>query len=85
MEIVKFSARTRQRRPSDRYLHTPIWEMETRRESFPAVIICPGGAYFFVLPSGRSDPVAMPFLGPGATRCSSSTTPWGKRPRASAR
>ena len=30
------------------YLHTPIWEMEVRREQFPAVVICPGGAYAMV-------------------------------------
>ena len=26
------------------YLHTPITEMAVRRESFPTVVLCPGGA-----------------------------------------
>ena len=27
------------------YLHTPITEMAVRRERFPTVVLCPGGAY----------------------------------------
>lgn len=46
------------------YLHTPIWEMETRREKFPAVVICPGGAYAFVS-EREADPVAAPIFAQG--------------------
>ena len=46
------------------YLHSPIMEMEPRREKFPSVVICPGGAYVFV--SKREyDPVALEYLSAG--------------------
>ena len=64
MEIVKFQPVPGSDGQVTGYLHTPIWEMETRRESFPAVIICPGGAYF-LCSQRESDPVAMPFLARG--------------------
>ena len=37
MEIVKFQPVPGSDGQVTGYLHTPIWEMETRRESFPAV------------------------------------------------
>ncbi len=46
------------------YLHTPVWEMEVRRESFPAVVLCPGGAYAFVS-EREADPVALAFFARG--------------------
>ena len=64
MEIVKFQPVPGSDGQVTGYLHTPIWEMETRRESFPAVIICPGGAYF-LCSQRESYPVAMPFLARG--------------------
>ena len=46
------------------YLHSPLTEMDLRRESFPAVLVCPGGGYEFC--SQREDePVAMAFLARG--------------------
>lgn len=46
------------------YLHSPITEMEKRREAFPAVLVCPGGGYEFC--SQREDePVAMAFFARG--------------------
>lgn len=46
------------------FLHTPIWEMEVRREVFPAVVICPGGAYAMVS-EREAEPVAMRFFARG--------------------
>ncbi len=46
------------------YLHEPVWEMAVRREQFPAVVVCPGGAYAFVS-QREADPVAMEFLARG--------------------
>lgn len=46
------------------YLHTPIAEMETRRETFPSVVICPGGGYEFVS-AREADPVALRFFAAG--------------------
>lgn len=46
------------------YLHTPIWEMEVRREQFPAVVICPGGAYAMVS-EREAEPIALPFFAEG--------------------
>ncbi len=46
------------------YLHTPVWEMEVRRESFPAVVVCPGGAYAMVS-EREAEPVAFPFFARG--------------------
>lgn len=46
------------------YLHTPVWEMPVRRERFPAVVICPGGAYAFVS-EREADPVALAFFARG--------------------
>lgn len=46
------------------YLHTPIWEMDVRRESYPALVICPGGAYAMVS-EREAEPVAFPFFARG--------------------
>lgn len=46
------------------YLHTPVWEMPVRREQFPAVVVCPGGAYAFVS-EREADPVALAFFARG--------------------
>lgn len=46
------------------YLHTPIYEMNVRRERFPAVVLCPGGAYAFVS-QREADPVALRFFARG--------------------
>ncbi len=64
MEIVKFQPLPDSSAQAVGYLHTPIWEMETRRESFPAVIVCPGGAYAFVS-EREADPVALQFFNRG--------------------
>lgn len=39
------------------YLHTPITEMAVRRESFPTVVLCPGGGYS-MCSMREADPVA---------------------------
>lgn len=46
------------------YLHTPIFEMPVRRESFPAVVVCPGGGYEMVS-EREADPVALAFFARG--------------------
>lgn len=46
------------------YLHTPVWEMPVRRESFPAVVLCPGGAYA-MCSQREADPVALAFFARG--------------------
>lgn len=46
------------------YLHTPIWEMDVRREAFPGVVVCPGGAYAMVS-QREADPVAQAFFARG--------------------
>lgn len=46
------------------YLHTPIFEMPVRRESFPAVVVCPGGGYSMVS-EREADPVAISFFARG--------------------
>lgn len=46
------------------YLHTPILEMDVRREKFPAVVVCPGGAYAMVS-EREADPVALRFFARG--------------------
>lgn len=46
------------------YLHSPITEMEVHRESFPAVVFCPGGGYEMVS-QREGDPVAIRFFARG--------------------
>ena len=46
------------------YLHTPITEMAVRRESFPTVVLCPGGAYIGCS-LREADPVALRFFARG--------------------
>lgn len=46
------------------YLHTPITEMSVHRERFPAVVLCPGGAYA-MCSQREEDPVALEFLARG--------------------
>ena len=50
------------------YLHTPITEMAVRRESFPTVVLCPGGP---TLAARSVRPTLWPCgSSPGDTRCS---------------
>lgn len=46
------------------YLHAPMREMDVQREKFPAVVICPGGAYLWIA-DRVADPVALPFFAQG--------------------
>lgn len=46
------------------YLHTPITEMAVRRERFPTVVLCPGGAYIGCS-LREADPVALRFFARG--------------------
>ena len=48
MELVHFKPFADTDGSVEGLLHTPILEMEERRETFPAVVLCPGGAYAFV-------------------------------------
>lgn len=64
MEIVKWKPISGTDGEAVGYLHTPIWEMEQRREQFPAVVLCPGGAYAFVS-EREADPVALQFFARG--------------------
>ncbi len=64
MELVHFKPIPDSDGKAVGYLHTPVWEMETRRESFPAVVLCPGGAYAMVS-EREADPVALRFFARG--------------------
>ncbi len=64
MELVHFKPLPDSGAEAVGYLHTPIWEMGIRRETFPAVVVCPGGAYAFVS-EREADPVALPFFARG--------------------
>ncbi len=46
------------------YLHGIITEMPTHRESFPAVVVIPGGGYVMVS-QREAEPVALPFFARG--------------------
>ena len=46
------------------YLHTPIQEMEHRRESYPCVVVIPGGAYRFCS-QREAEPVALEYFAAG--------------------
>ncbi len=64
MELVRFKPLPETESEVVGYLHTPVWEMEVRRESFPAVVLCPGGAYAMVS-EREADPVALSFFSRG--------------------
>lgn len=64
MEIVQFQPIPHTAGQVTGYLHTPIWEMEVRRETFPAVVVCPGGAYA-MCSQREADPVALAFFARG--------------------
>lgn len=46
------------------FLHTPIFEMPVRRETFPAVVVTPGGGYEMVS-QREAEPIALPFFARG--------------------
>ncbi len=64
MELIQFHPVQGAAAQVTGYLHTPIWEMPVRRESFPAVVVCPGGAYAMVS-EREADPVALAFFARG--------------------
>lgn len=64
MELITFKPLPDTKAFVTGYLHTPIWEMETRRGSFPAVVICPGGAYAMVS-QREAEPIALPLFSRG--------------------
>lgn len=64
MEVIRFSPTPDTGAQVVGYLHTPVWEMPVRREAFPAVVICPGGAYAMVS-EREADPIALPFFAAG--------------------
>lgn len=64
MELVHFKPFADTDGSVEGLLHTPILEMEERRETFPAVVLCPGGAYAFVS-RREADPVALRFFAAG--------------------
>ena len=64
MELIQFSPTADTDAKVVGYLHTPVWEMPVRRESFPAVVVCPGGGYEMVS-EREADPVALAFFAAG--------------------
>lgn len=64
MELKTFNPLPGSTARVDCYLHTPVWEMQKPREIFPAVVICPGGAYAFVS-LREGEPVALQFFARG--------------------
>lgn len=64
MEIIEFAPLAGSDARVVGYLHTPIWEMTARRESYPAVVICPGGGYAWIT-RREADPAALPFFARG--------------------
>ena len=64
MELVHFKPFADTDGSVEGLLHTPILEMEERRETFPAVVLCPGGAYACVS-RREADPVALLFFAAG--------------------
>lgn len=64
MELVQFQPIPDSAGQVTGYLHTPIQEMENRRETFPTVVLCPGGAYAFCS-QREADPVALRFFARG--------------------
>ena len=64
MQIIHFKPFAHSDGEVTGYLHTPLTEMEDCRKAFPAVVVCPGGAYRFC--SQREDePVAAAFFARG--------------------
>lgn len=64
MELVKFKPISDTDGQVTGYLHSPITEMQTRRETFPTVVLCPGGAYIHCA-QREADPVALRFFARG--------------------
>lgn len=64
MELITFQPFSGSDASVTGYLHTPIWEMAVRREQFPAVVVCPGGAYAMIS-AREADPIALPFFARG--------------------
>lgn len=64
MELINFQPLADSGASVTGYLHTPIWEMDIRRERFPAVVVCPGGAYAMVS-EREAEPIALPFFARG--------------------
>ena len=64
MERIQFSPLPGSCAQVTGYLHTPLTEMAVRRERFPAVVLCPGGAYA-MCSQREADPVALRFFAAG--------------------
>lgn len=65
MRIVEFKPLENTDGRVTAYLHSPIMEMENnRRDKYPSVVICPGGAYAFTS-DREADPVAFEYLHAG--------------------
>ena len=68
MELVRFRPCPDTEAQVEGWLHTPITEMAVRRERFPTVVLCPGGA---TLAARSVRPTLWPYgSSPGDTRCS---------------
>ena len=64
MELINFRPLENSGASVTGYLHTPIWEMEVRREQFPGVVVCPGGGYQMVS-EREAEPIALRFFAAG--------------------
>lgn len=64
MEIITFSPTSDTNAQVVGYLHTPITEMPVHRETYPAVVVCPGGGYGMVS-EREADPIAIAFFAAG--------------------
>ena len=64
MELINFHPLENSGASVTGYLHTPIWEMNVRREQFPGVVICPGGGYQMVS-EREAEPIALRFFAAG--------------------
>ena len=64
MKLVSFRPLASSQAQVTGYLHTPITEMAVRREAYPTVVLCPGGAYA-MCSQREADPVALRFFARG--------------------
>lgn len=64
MEKVEFFPMEKSQASVCGYIHTPITEIDNCRMKFPAVVVCPGGAYRRVA-AGEADPVALRYFAAG--------------------
>ena len=80
MELLRFRPVEEGDCQVEAMLHTPITEMAVRRETFPTVVLCPGGGYEMVS-QREADPVAQRFFAAGYNVFTLQTYSVGERAR----